>query len=111
MPIPVPHDDADNVAFIIFTGGKGLLMSLIWVKPPMRLKKHLKGCSHISIEQIMIIIGFSTALTDSLKRRISGRGGHLSNLQTANILREVVVTASTKSIVLCTFLRKTTPHT
>ena len=35
MPIPVPHDDADNVAFIIFSEGKGLLMSLIWVKPPM----------------------------------------------------------------------------
>ena len=35
MPIPVPHDDADNVAFIIFSGGKGLPMSLIWVKPPM----------------------------------------------------------------------------
>jgi phosphoribosyl 1,2-cyclic phosphodiesterase len=37
---------------------------------------------------------------DSLKRRITGRGGHLSNSQTAEILREVM-TPELKTIVLC----------
>ena len=75
------------------------------------LKKHLKGCSHISIEanydHDKLLSG---PYPDSLKRRISGRGGHLSNLQTANILRDVV-TESTKSIVLCHLSEKNNaPH-
>ena len=75
------------------------------------LKRHLKGCSHISIEanydHDKLLSG---PYPDSLKRRISGRGGHLSNLQTANILRDVV-TASTKSIVLCHLSEKNNaPH-
>jgi hypothetical protein len=37
---------------------------------------------------------------DSLKRRISGRGGHLSNSQTAEALREIVH-PRLRSIVLC----------
>ena len=37
---------------------------------------------------------------DSLKRRISGRGGHLSNSQTAEILKEIM-NPGLKSIVLC----------
>ena len=37
---------------------------------------------------------------DSLKRRITSRGGHLSNSQTAEILNEVM-TPELKTIVLC----------
>ncbi len=111
MPIPVPHDDADNVAFIIFTGGERAAYVTDLGEATDELKKHLMGCSHISIEanydHNRLLNG---PYPDSLKRRISGRGGHLSNLQTANILRDVV-TASTKSIVLCHLSEKNNaPH-
>ena len=111
MPIPVPHDDADNVAFIIFSGGERAAYVTDLGEATDELKKHLKGCSHISIEanydHDKLLNG---PYPDSLKRRISGRGGHLSNLQTANILRDVV-TASTKSIVLCHLSEKNNaPH-
>ena len=111
MPIPVPHDDADNVAFIIFSGGERAAYVTDLGEATDELKKHLKGCSHISIEanydHNKLLNG---PYPDSLKRRISGRGGHLSNLQTANILRDVV-TASTKSIVLCHLSEKNNaPH-
>ena len=111
MPIPVPHDDADNVAFIIFSGGERAAYVTDLGEATDELKRHLKGCSHISIEanydHDKLLSG---PYPDSLKRRISGRGGHLSNLQTANILRDVV-TASTKSIVLCHLSEKNNaPH-
>ena len=111
MPIPVRHDDADNVAFIIFSGGERAAYVTDLGEATDELKKHLKGCSHISIEanydHDKLLNG---PYPDSLKRRISGRGGHLSNLQTANILRDVV-TASTKSIVLCHLSEKNNaPH-
>ena len=47
---------------------------------------------------------------DSIKRRISGRGGHLSNVQTAELLKDVV-SNGTKSIVLCHLSeRNNAPH-
>ena len=77
----------------------------------MCIRDSLRGCSHISIEsnydQQKLMDG---PYPDSLKRRISGRGGHLSNLQTASILQEVV-TPLTKSIVLCHLSEKNNaPH-
>ena len=41
-----------------------------------------------------------TAFRQSLKKRISGRGGHLSNFQTGKILSEVIH-SKLDSIVLC----------
>lgn len=111
IPIPVPHNDAENVAFIISMNGQRAAYVTDLGEATDELKKHLRGCSHISIEsnydQQKLMDG---PYPDSLKRRISGRGGHLSNLQTASILQEVV-TPLTKSIVLCHLSEKNNaPH-
>ena len=77
----------------------------------MELNKHLTGCSHISIEanydSKRLMAG---PYPESLKRRISGRGGHLSNSQTALILAEAL-TDELESIVLCHLSEKNNaPH-
>ena len=52
--------------------------------------KHLAGCEHISIEANYDLNRLiSGPYPPSLKKRISGRGGHLSNQQTADILAEI----------------------
>ena len=111
IPIPVPHDDADNVAFIVSSGGERAAYATDLGEATEELKSHLRRCSHISIEanydHSRLISG---PYPDSIKRRISGRGGHLSNLQTAKILEEVV-DENTKSIALCHLSEKNNaPH-
>jgi phosphoribosyl 1,2-cyclic phosphodiesterase len=112
LPVPVPHDDADNVGFIISNGGLGRAAVVTDLgEPTDELIRHLKGCSHISIEANYdakrLALGPYPA---SLKARISGRGGHLSNQQTANLLAEVI-TPQTQSVVLCHLSEKNNqPH-
>ena len=75
------------------------------------LVKQLSGCNHISIEanydHLRLVRG---PYPDSLKRRISGRGGHLSNFQTGQILQEVS-NENLQSVVLCHLSeRNNAPH-
>ncbi len=102
LPVPIPHDDAENIALIVSNGdGNRAGFATDLGEATVELKRHLKGCSHISIEanydHDRLMKG---PYPDSLKRRITGRGGHLSNSQTAEILREVM-TPELKTIVLC----------
>ena len=110
--VPIPHDKADNVA-IITNSGKGEKAALLTDlgEATMELKKHLEGCRHISIEanydQKKL---FMSSYPETLKRRISGRGGHLSNFQTGKILSEVIH-SKLDSIVLCHLSEKNNaPH-
>jgi len=112
LSIPVPHDDADNVA-VIATNGDGRRAAIVTDlgEPTVELKKHLSGCSHISIEanydHKRLMRG---PYPESLKRRISGRGGHLSNTQTGEVLAEVI-SEVLDSIVLCHLSEKNNaPH-
>ena len=112
LPIPVPHDDADNVA-VIATNGDGRRAAIVTDlgEPTVELKKHLSGCSHISIEanyDHKRLMG--GPYPESLKRRIAGRGGHLSNVQTAQALTEVLSDV-VDSVVLCHLSEKNNaPH-
>lgn len=102
LAIPVPHDDADNVA-LVASDGKGDRAAIVTDlgEAPDDLVKHLSSCNHISIEanydhgRLM-----SGPYPDSLKRRISGRGGHLSNSQAGEVLLRSM-NKSLRSIVLC----------
>ena len=112
LTVPVPHDDSDNVA-IIASDGSGNRAGIVTDlgEATNDLIGHLSTCSHISIEanydhdRLM-----GGPYPDSLKRRISGRGGHLSNYQTAGILSRVM-SPSLDSIVLCHLSEKNNaPH-
>ena len=112
LPIPIPHDDADNVALIASdrNGGRAAIVTDLG-EAPRDLIKHLSGCNHISIEanydQKKLLGG---PYPNSLKRRISGRGGHLSNRQAGEVLREVLHD-DLESIVLCHLSEKNNaPH-
>ena len=112
LPIPVPHDDADNVA-LVASDGSGSRAAIVTDlgEAPRDLIKHLSGCNHISIEanydHQKLVTG---PYPDSLKRRITGRGGHLSNRQAGEILSEVMH-RDLESVVLCHLSeRNNAPH-
>ena len=112
LPVPIPHDGADNVGFIINSGSNGRAAVVTDLgEPTEELIQHLKGCAHISIESNYdakrLTLGPYPA---HLKARISGRGGHLSNRQTADLLAEILG-PQTKSVVLCHLSEKNNaPH-
>tara|TARA_S200000501_G_scaffold372294_1_gene417018 strand:- start:890 stop:1693 length:804 start_codon:yes stop_codon:yes gene_type:complete len=112
LTVPVPHDDSDNVA-IIASDGSGNRVGIVTDlgEATNDLIGHLSSCNHISIEanydHSRLMGG---PYPDSLKRRISGRGGHLSNYQTAEILSRVL-NPKLDSIVLCHLSEKNNaPH-
>ena len=112
LPVCVPHDDADNVAIIASNGeGKRAAIVTDLGEPTIELMKHLSGCEHISIEANYDLNKLiSGPYPPSLKKRITGRGGHLSNEQAADILAEVLH-PKLKSIVLCHLSEKNNaPH-
>lgn len=102
LTIPVPHDDADNVA-VIACDDKGRRAAIVTDlgEVTAELSSHLRKCDHISIESNYDHNRLMRGnYPDALKRRISGRGGHLSNSQTASALSKIVH-PKLSSIVLC----------
>ncbi|MDC3064325.1 MBL fold metallo-hydrolase [Euryarchaeota archaeon] len=100
LPVPVPHSGADNVAFVASHGGERSAIITDLGSWTDELVHHVRGCQHIAVEanydrnRLM-----SGPYPSSLKDRITGRGGHLSNLQTGEFLAQVC-TDKTRSITL-----------
>ncbi|GIS43300.1 MAG: MBL fold metallo-hydrolase [Candidatus Poseidoniales archaeon] len=112
LPVPVPHDGAENVGFIINSGTdqRAAIVTDLG-EPTDELIQHLKGCAHISIESNYDAKRLALGpYPPSLKSRISGRGGHLSNQQTSELLAEILG-PETHSVVLCHLSSKNNaPH-
>ena len=111
LPVPVPHDGSDNVAFVASHGGERAAIITDLGSWTDELVAHVRGCEHISIESNYdhnkLMHG---PYPYSLKDRISGRGGHLSNQQTGEFLAEVC-TEQTRSITLTHLSEKNNaPH-
>ncbi len=87
--LPTPHDGADAVAFVVSCGGKrlGILTDLGHVFGALR-----KTVS--SLDAVFIESNYDPEMLAhgpywrSLKERIRGPGGHLSNLEAACLLRD-----------------------
>ena len=100
LPVPVPHSGADNVAFVASHGGERSAIITDLGSWTDELVHHVRGCQHIAVEanydrnRLM-----SGPYPSSLKDRISGRGGHLSNAQTGEFLNQVC-TDATRTITL-----------
>ena len=86
--IPTPHDGVDGVAFVVSSGGKrlGILTDLGHVTDTLdRVLETLDG--------VLIEANYDTKMLDTgmypplVKQRIKGPGGHLSNLETARLLK------------------------
>jgi len=111
LPVPVPHAGSDNVAFVASHGGERAAIITDLGSWTDELVLHVRGCEHISIEanydHNKLMFG---PYPYSLKDRISGRGGHLSNEQTGRFLAEVC-TETTRSITLTHLSEKNNaPH-
>ena len=111
LPVPVPHDGSDNVAFIASHGGERAAIITDLGSWTDELITHVRGCEHISIESNYdhhrLVSG---PYPYSLKDRITGRGGHLSNDQTGQFLAEVC-TEATRTITLTHLSEKNNmPH-
>ncbi|RPG69671.1 MAG: MBL fold metallo-hydrolase [Euryarchaeota archaeon TMED99] len=111
LPVPVPHSGSDNVAFVASHNGHRAAVITDLGSWTDELVTHVRGCEHISIEanydhnRLM-----NGPYPYSLKDRISGRGGHLSNDQTGRFLAQVC-TPDTKSISLTHLSEKNNqPH-
>ena len=111
LPVPVPHSGADNVAFVASHNGQRAAVITDLGSWTDELITHVRGCEHIAIEanydhnRLM-----NGPYPFSLKDRISGRGGHLSNEQTGQFLAQVC-TPATRSISLTHLSEKNNqPH-
>ncbi len=111
LPVPVPHSGSDNVAFVAsYRGERAAIITDLgsWTD---ELIKHVHGCEHISVEANYDERRLEAGpYPYSLKERIRGREGHLSNNQTGRFLSEVC-TDSTRTIVLTHLSEKNnSPH-
>ena len=111
LPVPVPHAGSDNVAFVASHGGERAAIITDLGSWTDELIAHVRGCEHISIEanydHTKLVYG---PYPYTLKDRITGRGGHLSNDQTGQFLAEVC-TEKTRSITLTHLSQKNNkPH-
>ncbi len=89
--VRISHDARHPVAYFIHNGNKKVSVITDLGESNPLLEKRVGECNAILIEAnhdpLMLEKG---PYPDMLKRRISGARGHLSNLQTAKILRRVV---------------------
>ncbi len=100
LPVSLNHDEADNVGFIASHRGERAAIVTDLGSWNDELVRHMSECVHISIEANYDSNRlWSGPYPERLKQRIGGRGGHLSNRQTADLLSNVVGD-HTRSIVL-----------
>jgi len=100
LPVPVPHSGADNVAFVASHGGERSAIITDLGSWTDELVHHVRGCEHIAVEANYDLNRLMAGpYPATLKDRITGRGGHLSNLQTGEFLAQVC-TEKTRSITL-----------
>ena len=111
LTVPVPHSGSENVAFVASYGGERAAIITDLGSWTDELIKHVHGCEHISIEANYDDQKLNSGpYPYSLKERIRGRGGHLSNNQTGQFLAQVS-TKNTRNIVLTHLSEKNnSPH-
>jgi phosphoribosyl 1,2-cyclic phosphodiesterase len=106
----LPHDAYDPVGFTFSWGEEGDLFaqpgSLAWVTDlgyvPAHVREHIR-----KVETLVIEANYEDALLDqdekrpwSLKQRIRGRHGHLSNTSTLELLRELLPQSRLQKVYL-----------
>ncbi|MBI5382516.1 MAG: MBL fold metallo-hydrolase [Opitutae bacterium] len=95
----VPHDAQDPVGFRIANGSDGDLFaprrSLVWLTDlghaPQHIREHIRECDVVVVEanHCPQLLQADTKRPWSLKQRISGRHGHLSNESARELLAAV----------------------
>lgn len=99
-PFPIPHDAADPVGFVLRDpSGASLGFATDLGEAPLVVRHRLAGCRALVLEfnhDRGMLLASDRAW--SLKQRILGRSGHLSNEQAAELLAQVA-TPSLRCVV------------
>jgi phosphoribosyl 1,2-cyclic phosphodiesterase len=100
VPFAVPHDAADPLGYRLERDGQAVGVVTDLGHPTTLVKESLRGCTVLVVES-----NYDEALLDNgpypahLKRRIKDRHGHLSNAQSASVIR-YAATSDTEAVVL-----------
>ena len=90
-PFSVPHDGVDTVAYIVYKDDKKVAVATDFGFPSQTVKQKLQNCDAMILEsnydQQMLM---ESDRPWSLKQRIMGRHGHLSNEQCLEMMDSVV---------------------
>lgn len=90
QPVAVPHDAAEPVQFVFYWQGRclGLLTDVGTITPFVR--QHYSACDALLLESNHCVDMLARSdYPPSLKLRVGGRFGHLSNHQAAGLLEEI----------------------
>ena len=92
--IPIPHDTVDPVAFRLYAGSRSVAVATDMGRVPRKVLRGLSGADLILLESNhdpdMLL--HNALYPEHLKQRILGGNGHLSNLDCARTLLELVET-------------------
>jgi len=110
-PFQVPHDASDTVGFVVDDGRSRICIVTDIGQPTSLVKAKMQDCDMIVVESNhdydMLM---ESERPWSLKQRISGRSGHLSNDDAAELITETI-SSRLKSIVLAHLSEDcNTPH-
>lgn len=88
LPISIPHDAADPVAFRVFAGGRSVSIATDMGHVSKRIVKQLAGSDLILLESNHDeeMLRHNDRYSEMLKRRILGTRGHLSNISCGEAL-------------------------
>lgn len=89
-PLLLSHDDLGSAAFRFWCAGRSLGFATDLGSPDERLAEHLRGVDVLAIESNYCPkMQASSSRPEFLKRRIMGGSGHLSNSQSAGLVRRI----------------------
>lgn len=101
LPILIPHDTAEPVAFRIYAGNRSVAVATDMGRVPKKVVRALSGTDLILLESNhdpdMLI--HNTRYPDYLKKRILGTKGHLSNLTCAETLAALFETGVNRALL------------
>ena len=89
-PFSVPHDSYDPVGFVISCGSKTIGLATDMGMPTTLVRERLKGCGALVLESNHDVEMLKASSRPwSLKQRIAGRQGHLSNMKSGELVAEI----------------------
>ena len=109
LPVPLPHDAAEPVAYIISDGKLRLGVITDCGQPTAALARAFADCDALVLEtnhdRGLLMSG---PYPERLKRRITSGEGHLSNAQSAELLTAILAGSRIQpALLICAHLSKT----
>lgn len=97
----IPHDTVDPVAFRLFAGGRSVAVATDMGHVPKRVLKELAGADLVLLEanHDEDMVAHNPRYPLSLKLRILGNNGHLSNVTSAQTLLGLYETGVTRALL------------